>query len=415
MVRSAFNLHGLAAEVGVCGTYPLLAILLILRERWVPDPQEAPEETSGICKDEEVLDEERRLRRLAAGEGSDDLDDVTVIGLKHSYSTRHGDVQAVRGISFGIRHGECFGLLGPNGAGKTTTLAALTGEVKQPSAGQLRILGHDVVGNNRPNMVRRHIGFCPQVDPLWDDVTGRRHLMFYGLIKGIPTAVLPKHVDAVLAQLGFEDADADKLAGTYSGGMRRKLSIAIAIIGHPKVLLLDEPTTAVDAVGKRYLWSVLQSRGADQCTLLMTHSMEEAEVLCGRIAIQIRGRLRCLGSAARLKARYGAGLLLEVLLGDREDSEGSMKTLIQTVRKIFSPEVLLMEQQIDRCLFRLPSATPDGQRITTGKVFLELGKRKDELKLASYATSQQTLEQLFLRFAQEHEVDGASTTLPTRL
>ncbi|CAK9028623.1 ABC transporter A family member 12 (ABC transporter ABCA.12) (AtABCA12) (Putative ABC2 homolog 16) [Durusdinium trenchii] len=218
----------------------------------------------------------------------------------------------------------------------------LTGEVRPPTAGQVQVLGHDITTVEGMEEAYRNLGVCPQVDPLWEHLTGKEHLMFFGRIKGVPEADLSRTVDALLYRLGLDGADANRKTTEYSGGMKRKLSLAIALIGRSPVLFLDEPSAAVDAGAKRHLWKVIQRRGREQTVVVTTHSMEEAEALCDRIAIQdrvgARGEKRscqepiggphgCIGigagashSFARmapLRAKYGSGYQLELFSNDR--------------------------------------------------------------------------------------------------
>lgn len=214
---------------------------------------------------------------------------------------RRTETAAVRGITLGVETGECFGLLGPNGAGKTTSLALLTGEVRPPSAGSVDVFGHDLMSAEGLAAARDKIGFCPQVDPIFPGVSGEEHLRFFGTLKGVPEADLGVTVATLLARLGLDDTDAKKPADKYSGGMKRKLSLGMALIGASPLLFLDEPSAAVDAGAKRHLWSVIRKRPAGQTVVLTTHSMEEAEALGDRLTIQVRGQLRCLGTPKALK------------------------------------------------------------------------------------------------------------------
>merc|ERR1712060_454374 len=157
-----------------------------------------------------------------------------------------------------------------------------------------------------------NLGVCPQEDPLWDSVTGRDHLLFYGRLKRVPPADLSRKVDDLLMRLGLYE-DSQRKVGEYSGGMKRKLSLAIALIGHPPLLFLDEPSAAVDAASKRHLWNVIKQRSQGQSVIITTHSMEEAEALCDRIAIQVKGQLLCLGTPSHIKALYGSGYQLELV------------------------------------------------------------------------------------------------------
>eukprot|EP00931_Biecheleriopsis_adriatica_P084220 TRINITY_DN5797_c0_g1_i2.p1 TRINITY_DN5797_c0_g1~~TRINITY_DN5797_c0_g1_i2.p1 ORF type:complete len:1395 (+),score=291.85 TRINITY_DN5797_c0_g1_i2:23-4207(+) len=372
-------------------------------------------------KDEDVLAEELRVAGTSAGNAA--LEEAARYqDLSHTYRTkvqrRWRETHAVRGISLGIRSGECFGLLGPNGAGKTTTLAVLTGEVRPPTAGQVHIYGNDVTTADGLAEAYKLLGVCPQVDPLWETITGREHLLFYGRIKGVPEASLAATADALLHRLGFDSSDGKKQTSTYSGGMKRKLSLAIALIGRSPLLFLDEPSAAVDAGAKRHLWKVIRLRGREQTVVLTTHSMEEAEALCNRIAIQVRGQLRCLGTPVRIKDRYGSGYQLELFCqreGDAEFSEESSvvkaQELSNFVTRKLSAHALLLEHHSGRFLFQLPPLTEAS--LSLGKVFLEVQSNMEMLGVSHYSLTQPSLEQVFVRFAREQEEEAAQESGPS--
>ena len=224
-------------------------------------------------------------------------------------------MRAVRGISLCVDRGECFGLLGPNGAGKTTTLSCLTGEILPPTAGEVFVAGHAVTGGKAARLqAYQHLGFCPQVDPILPSLTGREHLEFYGWLKGIPRESLRGEVERLLELLMFEAPDWDVVAQKYSGGMKRKLSLGVALIGGSDVIFLDEPSAAVDASAKRYLWKVIREARERHTMVMTTHSMEEAESVCDRLAIQVKGVLRCVGTPSQLKVKYALGYQLELFL-----------------------------------------------------------------------------------------------------
>lgn len=325
----------------------------------------------------------------------------------------------MRGISLGIQQGECFGLLGPNGAGKTTTLAVLTGEVKPPSHGKVHVRGHDITTAEGLTQAYTELGFCPQVDPLWETITGREHLLFYGRIKGVPEASLGSIADALLLRLGLDRSDAMKASSTYSGGMKRKLSLAIALIGRSPLLFLDEPSAAVDAGAKRHLWKVIQSRGKEQTVVLTTHSMEEAEALCSRIAVQVCGQLRCLGTPMWIKGKYGSGYQLELfcdgargnrsslaLASGRRSVEEQCERLTRFVQSHLSERAELLEHASGRFLFQLPRAGEGS--FSLGKTFMEVEKNREEQGICDYELKQPSLEQVFIRFAREQENEVAS-------
>eukprot|EP00644_Phytophthora_capsici_P017585 jgi/Phyca11/120597/e_gw1.42.53.1 len=187
----------------------------------------------------------------------------------------------------------------------------LTGDV-QPSHGTATLGGFDILSQQIE--VRRQIGYCPQFDALFDLLSVREHLELFGAIKGIPQASLDRVVAEKIQQLNLADFE-HKLAGSLSGGNKRKLSVAIAMIGNPAIIFLDEPSTGMDPVSRRFMWDVIadiSTRGKESTIVLTTHSMEECEALCSRVGIMVGGRLRCLGSVQHLKSRFGDGLVLDV-------------------------------------------------------------------------------------------------------
>ncbi|RAW22420.1 ABC transporter A family member 5 [Phytophthora cactorum] len=253
-------------------------------------------------------DVQKEADRVAAGHADEDA--VKLVGLRKVYP---GGKVAVRNLSFGLKRGECFGFLGINGAGKTTTMKMLTGDV-QPSHGTATLGGFDILSQQIE--VRRQIGYCPQFDALFDLLSVREHLELFGAIKGIPQASLDRVVMEKIQQLNLGDFE-HKLAGSLSGGNKRKLSVAIAMIGNPAIIFLDEPSTGMDPVSRRFMWDVIadiSTRGKESTIVLTTHSMEECEALCSRVGIMVGGRLRCLGSVQHLKSRFGDGLVFDVKL-----------------------------------------------------------------------------------------------------
>jgi ATP-binding cassette subfamily A (ABC1) protein 3 len=191
---------------------------------------------------------------------------------------------AVQSLSFGIPRGECFGFLGINGAGKTTTLSILSGEFP-PTSGTAFIDGFSI--SEDQNRIRRRIGYCPQFDALLELLTVREHLELFGRIKGMKGANLRRVVEGKLDQLDLRDFE-HKTAGSLSGGNKRKLSVAMATIGEPPIVFLDEPSTGMDPVARRFMWQVIarMSTHDGRCSVILTtHSMEEAEALCTRIGV----------------------------------------------------------------------------------------------------------------------------------
>ncbi|CAH0482415.1 unnamed protein product [Peronospora belbahrii] len=264
---------------------------------------------------EEDVDVANEAQRVANGEA--DSNTVKLVNLRKVY--RGGKV-AVRNLSFGLRRGECFGFLGINGAGKTTTMKMLTGD-ELPTRGTATLGGFDIL--TQQIEVRRQIGYCPQFDALFDLLTVREHLELFASIKGIRRSQLNDVVEDKIKQLNLGDFE-QKLAGSLSGGNKRKLSVAIAMIGNPQIIFLDEPSTGMDPVSRRFMWDVIadiSTRGKNSTIVLTTHSMEESEALCSRVGIMVGGRLRCLGSVQHLKSRFGDGLIFDVKLANPSQDE----------------------------------------------------------------------------------------------
>jgi len=348
--------------------------------------------------DDDVKAEEARI-----ADASPEQEACLYRNLQHVFQDKTRTVHAVRGISLGVQQGECFGLLGPNGAGKTTTLGCLTGEIQPPTAGEVFVAGHSVTGEGAEKAFK-HLGYCPQVDPLYQDLTGRQQLIFYARLKGIEGDKVEVLVDTLFQRLGFEPADKDKPAWTYSGGMKRKLSLAIALIGPSKVLFLDEPSAAVDAGAKRLLWQAIKMRAKSKSVIITTHSMEEAEALCDRIGIQVLGSIRCLGTPIHLKLKYGSGYQMEIRL--KTVSEGltvlaSNEEVTDFVKSSLSPEATLLEAHDKSYLYQLPRFRPGG--LSLGQVFKGLEDARNVYAIEEYSVLQPSLEQVFLRFAREQE------------
>ncbi|XP_052175701.1 ABC transporter A family member 7-like isoform X2 [Diospyros lotus] len=216
--------------------------------------------------------------------------------LKKVYPRRDGNPEkfAVRGLSLALPQGECFGMLGPNGAGKTSFINMMIGLIK-PSSGTAYVQGLDI--QRQMDEIYTSMGVCPQHDLLWETLTGREHLLFYGRLKNLKGSGLSQAVEESLKSVNlFHGGVADKQAGKYSGGMKRRLSVAISLIGDPKVVYMDEPSTGLDPASRNNLWNVVKQAKQNRAIILTTHSMEEAEHLCDRLGIFVDGSLQCIGN-----------------------------------------------------------------------------------------------------------------------
>ena len=214
--------------------------------------------------------------------------------------------KAVRDISLCLEYGECFGFLGVNGAGKTTTFKCLSKEIL-PTSGKIYIDSKEI--NEDFGKVRSLIGYCPQFDAIFESLTVYENLEFYGLIKGAKKDKIELIVNALMDEMSLTIFK-DKVSGTLSGGNKRKLSVAIAMICNPPIILLDEPSTGMDPEARRFMWGVIHriSLNKKKSTIIMTtHSMEEAETLCKRIGIMVDGQFKCLSTSDEIKEKYGYG------------------------------------------------------------------------------------------------------------
>eukprot|EP01052_Picozoa_sp_SAG31_P002114 SAG31_NODE_71_length_28115_cov_4.128105_14_plen_535_part_00 len=284
-------------------SYPAVAVKLqTFTQNKLADITDPP-----YTEDDDVMAERERVD--TNGPMHDAL--IQVCNLRKVYGPVRRAKVAVVNVSFAVEPGECFGYLGVNGAGKTTTMKCLTGDCL-PTNGRAYLGGHDILTEQRA--VRRLLGYCPQFDALLDRLTVREHLQLFARIKGVAASKLASVVNLVMQQMQLQDFE-NKLAGTLSGGNKRKLSVGIAMIGSPKIIFLDEPSTGVDPVARRFLWNVINRicvQRRDCCIVLTSHVMEEVEALCTRVGIMSGGRLRCLGSIQHLKGRFGHGYQLEV-------------------------------------------------------------------------------------------------------
>ncbi|ETL98845.1 hypothetical protein L917_04165 [Phytophthora nicotianae] len=318
----------LAVGIDYAMTFPKVKDWMSGRDNVEDEPYE---------EDEDVVKE---AQRVANGEADNDI--VKLSNLRKVYQ---GGKVAVRNLSFGLKRGECFGFLGINGAGKTTTMKMLTGD-ELPTHGTATLGGFDIL--TQQIEVRRQIGYCPQFDALFELLTVREHLELFASIKGVPSSQLNTVVEDKIKQLNLGDFE-NKLAGSLSGGNKRKLSVAIAMIGNPQIIFLDEPSTGMDPVSRRFMWDVIadiSTRGKNSTIVLTTHSMEESEALCSRVGIMVGGRLRCLGSVQHLKSRFGDGLVFDVKLANPSQEE-----LDELVQRHFggAEEIVTREDLEDKC------------------------------------------------------------------
>lgn len=320
---------------------------------------------------------------------------IQVVRLSKKYAT--GKV-ATRNLTFQVNKKECFGLLGQNGAGKTTLLGMLTG-LFPPSGGDALVGGFSILSNL--TQIQSRMGVCTQFDLLWESLSGPDHLRFYGRLKGLKGAGLEREVKRLLREVNLTYAG-DRPSGAYSGGMKRRLSTAISLIGNPSVVYLDEPSTGLDPASRQQLWNVLLKAKKDKSIILTTHSLEEADLLSDRIGIVADGEFQCIGTAAELKYRFGKGYSCTLTTSDRT-KEGRDK-IMDLIHSMFPTAILLTEPLAGVFQFEI-----DRKEVTLSKVFATFESVRSEYAITDWGISETTLEEVFLHLAQKasdasHEV-----------
>lgn len=317
-------------------------------------------------------------------------DGIVIDSLRKEYPGGFGEGPkvAVDNLSLRIPRGECFGLLGPNGAGKTTAISVLTG-LFPPTSGIAFIAGFNILNNM--DDVHRNLSVCPQFDTLWECLTCEETLLFYARLKGISPKEEKRHVHEILREVGLGDV-INRQAGNLSGGMKRRLSIAIAIVGNCEAVFLDEPTTGLDPETRRYIWDIIIKYKQGRSMILTTHSMEEADIICSRIGIMSRGRLKCLGTPLHLKSKFGEGYRLAInYLPD--DEERAM----EFVEKHY-PDARLKENFAGTCTYQLPK-----QRLCISDLFATMESHKGSNGIIDWSINQTSLEDVFLNVVKEDE------------
>jgi ABC-2 type transport system ATP-binding protein len=235
----------------------------------------------------------------------------------HDLVKKYGEFAAVKGISFDIEEGEIFGLLGPNGAGKTTTISVLS-TLYAPTGGDVIVGGHSVT--KEPMAVRQLIGIVPQDLAIYDDLTARENLSFWGQMYGLSGKALKTRIDEVLKQIGLADR-ANQRIRTYSGGMKRRVNIGVGLLHRPHLLFMDEPTVGIDPQSRRAILDSVKDLNKQGMTVLYTtHYMEEAQEISHRVGIIDHGSLIALGTQAELTRRVGENDTLVLHVGEGEDA-----------------------------------------------------------------------------------------------
>jgi ABC-type multidrug transport system ATPase subunit len=324
---------------------------------------------------------------------------VVIENMKKTYySKEFGNVKALRGLTLEMYEGQITAILGQNGAGKTSTLNILTGQSAM-TKGSAKIYGFDVVEDI--DEVRSIVGICPQFDILFDLLSVKEHIRLYAYVKGYSKDSIDARVAETIKTVGLE-AKTDAIVSTLSGGMRRRVSVAIAIIGDPKVLFLDEATSGVDPLTRRSLWDLFISLKKNRVVVLTTHFMDEADILGDRIAFLRGGVVQAAGSSLLLKQSFGIGYTLNItpaLLF-------SKAKVLQVVQKYVndSEEAPSSTKREDSLIsIVLPFYAID--KFPT--LFNYLQEQKEKLGIVSFDISVPSLQQVFMRLANITEEDNS--------
>ncbi|KPA77108.1 putative ABC transporter [Leptomonas pyrrhocoris] len=341
------------------------------------EPQEVSDEDSDV--------EEVRQSVYEQEEKGVNDDMVRVVDLRKVYANGK---EAVRNLTFSVRPGEVFGFLGTNGAGKTTTISILCQEFIATS-GVAYICGYNLLENSAEAL--QCIGYCPQFDATLDLLTVEEHMYLYSGVRGISYAERDGVVDALLRMCELS-VYRKTLSAQLSGGNRRKLSVALSLIGGPSVVFLDEPSAGMDPVARRGLWNAIEKVADNSSVVLTTHHLEEVEALAHRVAIMVDGTLRCIGDKTHLKNKFGTGFEMSI----RVETEDDMEELHVWVKQHF-PAATLNEYKGRRFVYTLPAD------VTLSDVFRLLQANKTLLHIIDYSVSQTSIEQVFLRISGELE------------
>ncbi|RYO94204.1 hypothetical protein DL766_002710 [Monosporascus sp. MC13-8B] len=352
----------------------------------------------GTVSDEEVATELTRVTGSAQ-----ETDGLRVVHLTKSF----GKNTTVDNITFGVQRSEVFALLGPNGAGKSTTISLIRGDIR-PSRNGGDVFVEDISISRHRAAARGNLGVCPQFDAI-DFMTVLEHLRFYARIRGIPD--VEHNVQSVLRAVGLE-AFSTRMAHALSGGNKRKLSLGIALMGNPSVVLLDEPSSGLDAAAKRIMWRILGSVTPGRSILLTTHSMEEADALASRAGILAK-RMLAIGSVDNLRHRFGDALHVHLVSRSAPHSRREeMETLRAWVTETYPAADIEKKTYHGQMRFSIPASAVTGSAgkgegatgSAIGQLLIVLEEHKEKLGIEHYSISPTTLDQVFLTIVGQHNV-----------
>jgi ABC-type multidrug transport system ATPase subunit len=387
-------------------------------------------------KDEEVMKEYEIVKDII-DKGENELRKYPLVctGLTKIYSAnkkskdpKKRNKKSLNDFTIHLNDSEIFGLLGPNGAGKTTFFSVLTG-IYESTSGNAFIRGNSILKNIEKTY--KFIGYCPQFDLLWEDLSVENTLLFYSRMKNREKERVNSMVEKILDDVKLKKFR-KYLVRELSGGMRRRLSLGVALVGEPPIVFLDEPTTGLDPKNRREIWDILSHCKKNRCMILTTHLMDEAETLCDRIGIILKGKIQCLGSQYRLKNNYGKGFKLcinlkpytvekkikhndgdeDLIIDDKDEKIGfffdkdkikeqnrindlRINKITNFLNEIFSKNCTLMEKHRSAVIYEIGSDVFNPELL-----FQKLEEKKTELEITNWAISQVDLEDIFIKLTE---------------
>ncbi len=363
-------------------------------------------------------------------------DGIRILGIDKTFhigTCKRRSLHALKSIYMEIGKGELLALLGHNGAGKSTLINILTG-ILGCNSGTAKIYGLDLAENI--SEIQRMIGLVPQFDILWGELTAGEHLSLFAKLKGVPDAEIPALIKQKLAEVNLEKQE-NSLVRTFSGGMKRRLSVAIGGIGNPKIIIMDEPTTGMDPVNKRSVWKLIrvplvfifmarknkklpqsQNMKKGKVFILTTHQMEEADMLADRVAIVVDGEVRCIGTPLFLKNHYGEGYRLSLVTEPNKAQE------VERLVRQLVPGAKQIDESGGSMVYSVPINDLDLLKpvfgLMEGREFLDEQKpdlnreqQYKELKslVKDVGLSHPTLEEVFMRVTSKKERKNFQETL----
>ncbi|XP_073538625.1 ABC-type organic anion transporter ABCA8B-like [Phyllobates terribilis] len=318
---------------------------------------------------------------------------VRIHEVRKTFSDSDKKVEALRGLNLNIYEGQITALLGHSGAGKTTLLNILSG-MCPATGGSVSVYNYSISHMEHVEEIKKRLGFCPQVDVKFDALTVKENLKVFAIIKGIPAKQVNQEVQKIISDLhikNIENVEASKL----SGGQKRKLTLGIALLGDPQILLLDEPTAGLDPCSRHYIWALLKERKANRVTMFSTQFMDEADILADRKAVISNGRLKCVGSSLFLKRKWGIGYHLRMQVPPSCDPEQMTSIIRQHI-----PSAELSVQNEEQLTYMLPFENMD----SFSDLFAHLDRRVGE-DVVTYGVSMTTLDDVFIKLEGEAELE----------